>query len=243
MCTGFVRKGKDMIVGFNMDINVGAFNYEVVANKEQFYVEIKDNQAGSIKAHGINHLGNFANQLNNMNFTKAPFRFGEDVVPLYKIVDDYISGKISYGDILKMVNEKEIVNMPEQAINIPCVAMHSLIADREGHIMILEPGNGYSVIQEKYAALSNFTFLESPADLIPESYGYYGKDRYDKAMEILRASNDDFSVQDGLALLNAVKQTGTWATRVSFVYSNNENAVYYVIENDFDHVIRHRFEV
>ena len=243
MCTGFVRKGKDMIVGFNMDINVGAFNYEVVANKEQFYVGIKNDQIGSVKAHGINHLGNFANQLNNMNFKKSPFILGDDVVPLYEIVDDYISGKISYGDILKMVNEKEIVNMPEQAINSPCVSMHSLIADREGHIMILEPGNGYGVIQEKYAALSNFAFLESPADLIPESYGYYGKDRYDKAMEILRESNDDFSAEDGLALLNAVKQTGTWATRVSFVYSNNENAVYYIIENNFDHIMKHQFEV
>ena len=243
MCTGFVRKGKDVIVGFNMDINVEAFDYEIVANKEQFYVEIKNDLAGSVKAHGINHLGNFASQLNNMNFTKAPFRLGEDVIPLYEIVDDYISGKMSYNDILKVAGEKEIVNMPGQAINIPCVAMHSLIADRQGHIMILEPGNGYSVIQEKYAALSNFTFLESPADLIPENYGYYGKDRYDKAMEILRKSNDDFSAQDGLALLNAVKQTGEWATRVSFVYSNNENAVYYVIENDFDHVTRHQFEV
>ena len=243
MCTGFVKKGKDVIVGFNMDINVGAINYEIVANKEEFYVKAKNDQVRSVKAHGINHLGNFANQLNNMNFTKAPFRLGEDVVPLYEIVDNYISGKISYDDILKMVNEKEIVNMPKQAINIPCVAMHSLIADREGHIMILEPGNGYSVIQEKYAALSNFTFLESQADLIPENYSYYGKDRYDKAMKILRESNDDFAVQDGLALLNAVKQTGTWATRVSFVYSNNENAVYYVIENDFDHVNRHQLEV
>ena len=238
MCTGFVRKGKDVIVGFNMDINVEAFDYEIVANKEQFYVEIKNELVGSVKAQGINHLG----KLNNMNFTKAPFRLGEGVVPLYEIVDDYISGKISYNDILKIVSEKEIVNMPGQAINIPCVAMHSLIADRQGHIMILEPGNGYSVIQEKYAALSNFTFLESPADLIPENYGYYGKDRYDKAMEILRESGEDFSAGDGLALLNAVKQTGNWATRVSFVYSNNENAVYYVIENDFDHVMRHQFE-
>jgi len=243
MCTGFVRKGNDVIVGFNMDINIGAFEYEVVANKEEFYVGIKTDEAGVVKAHGINHLGNFGSQLNNMNFTKAPFREGEDVISLYEIVHNYISGQMNYSEILKTVNEKEVVNMPSQAIEIPCVAMHSLLADRAGHILIVEPGNGYSVIKEKYAALSNFTFLESQADLTPENFGYYGKDRYDKAMEILRKSNDNFSIQDGLGLLNAVKQTGNWATRVSFVYSNNENAVYYVIENDFDHVIRHQFEV
>ncbi len=241
MCTGFVRKGKDVIVGFNMDINIRAFDYDIVANKEQFYVEIKSGEV-TVKAHGINHLGNFASQLNNMDFTKAPFRLGKNVVPLYEIVDDYISGKISYNEILKMASEKEIVNMPGQAINIPCIAMHSLIADRQGHIMILEPGNGYCVLQGDYAALSNFAFLENPANLTPENYGYYGKDRYDKAMKLLRESNDDFSIQDGLELLKAVRQTGEWATRVSFVYSNNENAVYYVIENDFDHVTRHQFE-
>lgn len=243
MCTGFVRKGKDMIVGFNMDINIGAYEYEIVANKQAFYVEVKNDIIGNLKAQGVNHLGNFANQLNNLNFTKAPFKIGDDVVPLYDIVNDYIAGSISYNDIFRMVNEKEIVNMPTQGINVPCVAMHSIISDRKGNIMIIEPGNGYSVIKEKYAALSNFTFLESPAELIPENYGYYGKDRYDKAMAILRESNDDFSVREGLALLNAVKQEGTWATRVSFVYSYNENAVYYVIENDFDHVIRQPFEV
>ena len=241
MCTGFVRKGKDVIVGFNMDINIRAFDYDIVANKEQFYVEIKSGEV-VVKAHGINHLGNFASQLNNMDFTKAPFRLEKNVVPLYEIVDDYISGKISYNEILKMASEKEIVNMPGQAINMPCIAMHSLIADRQGHIMILEPGNGYCVLQGDYAALSNFAFLENPANLTPENYGYYGKDRYDKAMQLLRESNDDFSIQDGLELLKAVRQTGEWATRVSFVYSNNENAVYYVIENDFEHVTRHLFE-
>ena len=62
--------------------------------------------------------------------------------------------------------------------------------------MILEPGNGYSIIKEKYAVLSNFPFLELPADFTQDKFGYYGKDRYDIAMEILRNSTDDFSVQE-----------------------------------------------
>lgn len=242
MCTGFVRKGKDMIVGFNMDINIGAMEYEIVANEEQFYVNVKNDLVGETRAQGINHLGNFASQLNNMNCTKAPFKIGDNIVPLYDIVNDYIVAKITYNDILKIVNEKEIVNMPDKAIDITCVAMHSLITDRKGNIMIIEPGNGYAVIKDKYAVLSNFAFLESQADLTPENYGYYGKDRYDKAMDILKKSNDDFSVEDGLALLSEVKQVGNWATRVSFVYSYNENAVYYVIENDFEHVTRLQFK-
>ena len=61
-------------------------------------------------------------------------------------------------------------------------------------------------------------------------------------MDILRNSTDDFSVQDGLHLLREVKQEGNWATRVSFVYSANENAVYYALERNFDQANRHQFE-
>ena len=125
---------------------------------------------------------------------------------------------------------------------MPDLSFHSLSADKEGHIMILEPGNGYSIIREKYATLSNFAALELPADFEPSRFGYYGKDRYDKAMDILRNSTDDFSVQDGLHLLREVKQEGNWATRVSFVYAANENAVYYALERNFDQVKRHQFE-
>ena len=56
MCTGFVRKGKDVIVGFNMDINIGAIDYDVIANNEQFYVRVKNTPAGNLRVQGVNHL-------------------------------------------------------------------------------------------------------------------------------------------------------------------------------------------
>ena len=258
MCTAFVRKGKDVIVGFNMDINLGAVNYDVYVEPDQFYVGVnpagvrvtypelaknyaKGGELSVIRIHGINHKGNFGNCLNNMRFTKAPFKSDTNVISIDQVVDSYISGTNTLEDVIRIANEKEIVNLPKGSVEMPDLAMHSLLADREGKIMILEPGNGYSFIQEKYAVLSNFSMLELPGDFCDENAKYYGKDRYDKAMRILRNSSDDFSVEDGMRLLRTVKQEGIWATRVSFVYSNNENAVYYCMERDFDHVIRHRF--
>ena len=41
MCTAFVRKGKDVIVGFNMDINMGAVDYDVYVEPDQFYVGVR----------------------------------------------------------------------------------------------------------------------------------------------------------------------------------------------------------
>ena len=258
MCTAFVRKGKDVIVGFNMDINMGAVDYDVYVEPDQFYVgvrpagvanaypELIDNYERNgelpvIRIQGINHKGNFGNCLNNMCFTKAPFRLGENVISIDHIVDDYISGTSNLEDIIRIANEKEIMNLPNGSVDIPDLAMHSLLADREGRIMLLEPGNGYSIIQGEYAVLSNFPMLELAGDFRDENAGFYGKDRYDKAMNMLRDSNEDFSIEDGIRILRAVKQEGTWATRVSFVYSNNENAVYYCKERDFDHMIRHQF--
>ena len=46
-------------------------------------------------------------------------------------------------------------------------SMIGMIADRQGHMMILEPGNGYCVLEEDYAVLSNLAFLENPVDLTP----------------------------------------------------------------------------
>ena len=257
MCTGFVRKGNDVIVGFNMDINIGAFEYDVYTEPDKFYIGIKnqmkvEDMAGIPeglfrldnnvrKAHGVNCHGCFGNMLNNMNFDKAPFCLDPAVISLDQLMDDYISGLLSFQELQAIADDKEIVNIPTGPIQIPDLAFHSLVADKEGHIMILEPGNGYSIIKEKYAVLSNFPFLELPADFTQDKFGYYGKDRYDIAMEILRNSTDDFSVQEGLALLKAVKQEGNWATRVSFVYSASENAVYYALERDFEHVRKHTF--
>lgn len=42
-------------------------------------------------------------------------------------------------------------------------------------------------------------------------------------------------------LLYAVRQEGAWATRVSFVYSANKQTVYYVENNNFEHIRKVKF--
>ncbi len=250
MCTAFVIKGKDMITGFNLDINAGAFGYRIAATDEYFGVQLDVSDASGIyrgmngcgMIQGVNRNGAFATQLNNMGCTKAPYSEEADTYPLYLLIDEYITGKIDYEKLMDIANKKRIVNLPQECIDIPYIAMHSLIADRAGHILMLEPGNGYSVISEKYAVLSNFPMIELADDFCEEKYGYFGKDRYDRALDTLKSYGDDFSVQDGLRLLDSVKQTGEWATRVSFVYSASENAVYYALSGDFSKITRHAFE-
>lgn len=260
MCTAFVRYGRDHICGFNMDINVEAMNWKLLMDENRFAVTLPmanpadfapkgtpipptytDSEGGVLHIQGVNRKGFFAGQLNNMRSAKAPFEIGGDCVPLYHLVDGFIRGKYALSKVERLAREKKVVNLPAGVVGIPDMGMHSLMSDGEGRIMVVEPGNGIAALSERYAVMTNFAVLELPGDFTPENFGYYGKDRYDTALSILRESDDDFSVRDGLRLLDAVKQTGRWGTRVSFVYSRNENAVYYTTKHDFANIRVHRF--
>lgn len=165
MCTAFVRKGKDIIFGFNMDINEDAFTYDIYATENYFCIGCPADMRvlGSIncklpsfyritdgirKIHGVNSRGVFTSCLNNMNFRKAPFRMEKKVCSIDQLTDDLISGRRSLKDVQRFAEEKEIVTIPTGAVDVPNPEFHSLSADSSGRIMILEPGCGYAVINE-----------------------------------------------------------------------------------------------
>jgi len=245
-----------VIFGFNMDINVGALDYDIYATDEWFCIGCRADLSmfpgevpsfyrvtdGIRKIHGVNRQGVFAACLNNMNFHKAPFRLADDACSIDQMMDDLISGWRSLEEVRRFAEQTELVTLPGGAVDVPNPGFHSLSGDASGRILLLEPGNGYTVIREKYTVMTNFPLLELPTDLTDETAGYYGKDRYDTALRMLRAGDDDFSTQDAFAILKATRQTGHWATRVSFVYSRNENAVHYCREGNFENIRIHRFQ-
>lgn len=164
------------------------------------------------------------------DYEHGKYRIIKDKERIDLLTDRYIKEKYSYDDVLNIVKTKTIVNIPRNS-------MHSLIADKFGHILLAEPEYGYKEITEIYAVITNFLLLIEIDKFEP----WFGKDRYDKALSILSASNDDFSGIDGINLLKEVAQDGEWATRVSFVYSKNNNCVYYVLNRDYSNIQVHRF--
>ena len=259
MCTAIAHFGKDTIYGFNLDINEGAFPYDIYASKDWFCIGClvdREMVIGSGKAawppfysvtdgirkiHGVNRQGQFAACLNNMNFHKAPFRLSSDACSIDQVMDDIISGRRTVEEVRRFAEEVEIVTLPFGTVDVPDPGFHALCADASGHVMLLEPGNGYAVLREKNVALTNFAVLEPPADLTDATAGYYGKDRYDTALRILREHGDDLSLRDAFGILEAVCQRGNWATRISFAYSHSEKTVYYCREGDFRNIIKHQF--
>lgn len=85
-------------------------------------------------------------------------------MPLYYLVDSFIRGKSMIQDIERYARTKKVVNLPTGSIDVPDMAMHSLMSDSNGNIIVVEPGNGFSVLSEKYTVMSNFSVLELPGD-------------------------------------------------------------------------------
>ena len=261
MCTAFVHRGTDVIYGFNMDINAEAFTWEVAAEKDAFFVAIKADESARnaalsqgdipqgyadytenrLRTHGVTSKGVLAVQLNCVGGRSAPFLVSPDAYPLYGMVDHLLSDRMTVREAEEIATSKRLVNMPSGSVDLPEIAMHALIADAEGRTLLMEPGSGWARFSGRYAVVSNFPLLVLPRDLNDERAGYYGLDRYETINRALWEADAGFCVQNALELLKAVSQTGRWATRVSFVWSKNENAVYYALEHDFDHVRRHAF--
>ena len=143
-------------------------------------------------------------------------------------------------DVRRFAQQVEIVTLPPAAVDVPNPCFHSLIGDGDGGILLMEPGSGCAVVQAKYAVMTSFPLLEPPPDLM-EAAGYYGKDRYDTAVAMLRAAGDSLTPEEALSVLRATRQTGHWATRVSFVCSCSRNAVYYCLQGDFEDIRIHCF--
>lgn len=251
MCTAFAIRGRDVICGFNLDLPDGAWSWNVHAEPDSFYVTMTIPEGSSLfeqfvslshqfpsaecRAQGVDAHGHFAVMLNVMEGKRGLFREDSDALQLSQLVEEYQTGKRSFEEVIAALNTHDVLNLPGHT-------HHALFADAQGRFLIAEPGSGYIVVRDRFAVNSNFALLDLPADLTPERWSYYGKDRYDTAMRMLRDSGDDFSVQDAFSILRAVQQTKYAPTRVSFVYSRNENAVYYTLERDFDHITRHALE-
>ena len=225
MCTAFIHRGEDLLFGYNLDLDPAVWKYKLCKKSDLFTVTITMGKT-VYYTHGVNAAGQFGN---------LPYMNGEDMghmgvgrgqYRLDLLVDRYIRGRLSYPELLDIAEHKTLVS-PAGA------SFHSLIGDGEGHMLLLEPSYGRREWDGDYACVTNFPLLPTLNDY---SNPFYGKERYDTACDILSAASDGFSALDGMALLEKVKQEGQWGTRLSFVYSRKENAVYYCEDGDFGRI-------
>lgn len=232
MCTRFVYNGDNTVVGFNFDIDLSVWTHTVIAERDRFFIGIKmpDNRYHSF--HGINRNGNVGTLLYVNGNKNGEYCGGEEYITVADLTERYIKGEILFEDALGIVQNKKIVYAKD-------AAMQAMLSDKNGRVLIIEPGIGYRLEKTKYSLITNYSVLNPE---ITRPYIVSGDDRFERADEQLKKQNDNFSVADAFNVLNSVRQEGLWATRVSFVYSVKGNRVYYVLNNDFKNITEYQFD-
>ena len=226
MCTRFVYRGDDLITGFNFDIDPDVWNHRVVREPEVFCIGILRPDGVRHAYHGVNRNGNAGTLLYVHGNPAGAHRDDAGCITIAELTEQFIRGRIDFGDALHLVQTRRVVYAPD-------ATMQAMLSDRTGRTLIIEPGLGYREDTGRYSLMANASLLA------PESTRPFllpGDDRYQRAKLLLDGYGSRFTPADALCVLRAVRQEGRWATRVSFVYSAKEQAVYVVENNRFDHV-------
>ena len=231
MCTRFVYRGRDMITGFNFDIDPAQWDHQVICEKDRFYLGILRPDGIRHAYHGVNRNGNAGTLLYVHGNPAGAYEDNPEAITIADLTEQFIQAKISFDDALRLVQTKKIVYAPD-------ATMQAMLSDRSGRTLMIEPGLGFRADAGRFSLVTNYSLLD------PEStrpFTLPGDDRYERASQLLMEYGDCFSVDDAFSVLRAVRQEGLWATRVSFVYSAEEQAVYYAKDNDFAHIEKYEF--
>ena len=233
MCTRFVFRGRNIITGFNFDIDLSVWTHKVMKEKERFYIGILRPDGTYHSYHGVNRNGNAGTLLYVHGNSAGVYQEGDTCMTIADLTEQFSKAQIFFDEVLQIVKSKKIVYAPD-------ATMQAMLSDVHGRTLVIEPGIGYREEQGRYSLITNYSLIkpESTKDFIVP-----GDHRYEVALRLLDSYKKELSVSDAFALLHTVRQEGAWATRVSFVYSVNERTVYYIENNDFKNIRKFTFPV
>lgn len=232
MCTRFVYNGEDTIVGFNFDIDLSVWDHTLIKAENRFFIGIKMPDGKYHSFHGINKNGNVGTLLYVNGNKFGNYSTANKSYTIADLTENFVKGEISLDDAWNIVQKNKIVYAPD-------ATMQAMLSDINGRVLIIEPGIGYRLEQVRFSLITNYSILNPK---VTRSYIVSGDDRYERAKEQLQQFDTKFSVDDAFDILKDVRQEGLWATRVSFVYSVNENKIYYVQNNDFMNISVFEFD-
>ena len=181
--------------------------------------------------HGVNRNGNVGTLLYVHGNPEGTYQDSMDCMTIADLTEQFVQAKISFDDARQIVQERKIVYAPD-------ATMQAMLSDRQGRTLVIEPGIGWREDGGRCSLMTNSSILAPESTrpfLVP------GDERYERAARLLSHYGAHFTVSDALAVLRAVRQEGIWATRVSFVYSAREHAVYYVQDNEFSQIEKYEF--
>lgn len=234
MCTSFVHRKEDILIGMNFDNN--GMNYRIDTKDSKQFVVLVDGGRGKVPSFGLNKDGMFINHLmvdsNGKGLYKRP---SKKVTSTTKLVKDVLNGDINLEVLDSYLKEMEIVNVPDYSV-------HNMICDKHGNVWVAEPGRGiiHSPAKEiHYYIMTNFSLCDFKETGILNGTG---TGRYEIAEKML-SREENLDVKGAFGILESVMQKdGEWKTALSMVYSQKEQAVYYCLDGDFKDIHQYSFK-
>ena len=228
MCTSLIHNGKKTIVGWNLDIL--DMEYKVVVEENRVYIAINDRTEGWLPLFGANAKGDFVGMPTCYPHDSRSNPINKESQNIIMLDIDLLLGKKSLQEIKEIVENNRIYS-------VPGVTFQSQLTDEEGNVLQIVPGQGYRYLEKpKFSVMTNF----SPLKGYEETHPWMGRDRYEKAVSMLEAANDEFDVSDCFEILKATAQM-VCPTVVSMVFDVTNSVVYWCENREWEQV--HRTEI
>lgn len=231
MCTSFIYRGEDTIIGMNFDNN--GMKYTIDTKNPDWFTVLVDGGRGKYPSFGVDNSGRFFNSLVvNSNGKGLYRRPSKKVTHTTKLISDILNGIINPENLEEYLANIEVVNTPGWSC-------HNMLCDSVGNAWVVEPGRGNiknSADSSPFFVMTNFSLWDhlnenALCDCI----------RYKTASKELEKV-EELNIEKAFNILDSVSQrNGEWITDFSMVYSKKLRTVYYCINGDFNKILQHKF--
>lgn len=229
MCTSFVYRKENVLIGMNFDNN--GMKFRVSANQGKGFLVATEVRGNFYPSFGVSSTGIFVNNLMVDSKGEAPYKRQNDRRWVNSSLVDRVMAAVTNLESLRaQVAQVEIVNGP-------FLSTHNMITSGNGDTLVVEPGKKsiYSTAVDcGWYVMTNFP-LSDYSELIPREPSGSGADRYKKAANYLDSLTGPMSVDQGFDLLCEVSQHGPeWKTDLSLVFDPSRGEVYYYLTDKPD---------
>ncbi len=221
MCTSFLSRKGDIIIGMNFDNN--GMKYRFRMEPGVFVVDV-DGGRGRYPSFGVRAGGTFVNNLvvdsNGKGLYKRP---SSKVTHTSKLAADILSGALPPEEFAPYLGRMEIVNTPGWSC-------HNMICDPQGNVWVTEPGRGVvfsPAAESPFFVMTNFSLW----DMVHQG----GQAECTRYQAVNRALSEAITVDVDAAfraLDMAAQHSGEWITELSMVYAKQSNTVYYRVGDE-----------
>ncbi|WP_156789651.1 hypothetical protein [Gracilinema caldarium] len=213
----FDNNGKDINISDSLD--------------DGFIVSVKF-KGNYFPSFGISRSGIFVNDLEVDPCDEGKYRRQSDKIWVNStLVNKLLKNMLSFNQLYKKMDSLEFVNGPYSST-------HNMIVNRNGDVIINEPGRGkiYSKREDSnYLIMTNFPIIKNNKIISVGKTGT-GIDRFEIAKDYIE-NRKDLSIGDCFELLKLTSQSESeWKTDLSIVYDVTNNTVYISKKMDFNNI-------